>query len=149
MTDNKSNINVLIALANIQEVYYRYNAEFDYTSLTGQDLSFGMKYETKASKDEERVGITVTSIYKSDSEVLSEYSLLMEFKVRGLSQLISTDAKGEEVINRDFILNLLNISIGTLRGAFFLKTKGTVFEKFPIPLIPTAVLDEEVDKIYK
>lgn len=123
--------------------------EFDYSSISIQNLSFGMKYETKASKNTEKVGITVTAIYTTGNESLSEYSILMEFKVRGLAQLISTDSKGVEIINRDFILNLLNISIGTLRGAFFLRTKGTGLEKFPIPLIPTTVLDKEVEIISK
>lgn len=147
--ENRNNIDVLIALDNIQEVSFRYNTEFDYSTLSIQNLSFGMKYETKTSRDTEKVGITVTTIYTTGNESLSEYSILMEFKVRGLAQLITTDSKGEEVINRDFILNLLNISIGTLRGAFFLRTKGTGLEKFPIPLIPTKVLDEEVEMISK
>lgn len=147
--ENPNNIDILIALDNMQEVSFSYNPDFDYSTLSLRNLSFGMKYETKASKDTEKVGITVTAIYNAGNESLSEYSLLMEFKVRGLAQLISTDSKGEEIINRDFILNLLNISIGTLRGAFFLRTKGTGLEKFPIPLIPTSVLEKEIKIISK
>ena len=146
MGNNENEANVSIALAGIQETSYLFNTDFDYSSLDGKSLSFGMKYETKMDKDKERVRITTTAIYQSteSKETLAEYSIMIEFLVLGLSNLISKDMKGEEVINRDFILNLLNISIGTLRGAFFLKTKNTPFEKFPIPLIPSTILEEEV-----
>lgn len=146
MGNNDNKVDVSIALVNIQETSYQFNTEFDYSSLTGRNLSFGMKYETKTNKEEERVRITTTVIYQSteSKETLATYSIMIEFQVQGLSCLLSIDKNGVEVINRDFIINLLNISIGTLRGAFFLKTKGTVFEKFPIPLIPSTILENEI-----
>lgn len=146
MGNNDNKIDVSIALVNIQETSYHFNTDFDYSSLDGKSLSFGMKYETKTDKDEERVRITTTAIYQSteSKETLAEYSIMIEFLVPGLSNLISKDQDGVEIINRDFILNLLNISIGTLRGAFFLKTKNTPLENFPIPLIPSTILEEEV-----
>lgn len=145
--EQKTKIN--IALSKIQEVSYQFNTEFDISSLTPRSLSFGMKYETKTNKEEEKVRITTSVIYLStdSKETLAEYAIMIEFHVKGLTELITIDSNDKELINRDLILNLLNISIGTLRGAFFLKTKGTAFEHFPIPLIPSNILEDEVKEV--
>lgn len=145
MENNINKANVAITLAKIQEVSYQLNTDYDYTSLTGQNISFGIKYETKVDKEKEIVRIITTAIYQSSEskETLVEYAIMIEFNVKGISELISNNTNGVEVINRDFMLNLLNISIGTLRGAFFLKTKGSALEQFPIPLIPSTILIDE------
>ena len=145
MEKNNNQANIEISLSKIKEVSYSFNTDFDYASISVKNMSFGIKYETKINREEEIVRIISAAIYQSyeSKETLAEYSIMIEFKVKGLSELISKDVSGEEKINRDFMLNLLNISIGTLRGAFFLKTIGTAFEKFPIPLIPTSILEDE------
>lgn len=77
--EQKTKIN--IALSKIQEVSYQFNTEFDISSLTPRSLSFGMKYETKTNKEEEKVRITTSVIYLStdSKETLAEYAIMIEF----------------------------------------------------------------------
>lgn len=148
MGDKKENGSFLIALTSIQEIAFRFNAGYDYSSFSGDNLSFGIKYDVQTEKEAEivRLTITITYLASDNKELLTEYSLLTEYHLIGLSKLITIDEHGEETMEKDVIINMLNLSIGTLRGAFFLKMKDTPLSKFPIPLIPSDLLEAELDK---
>lgn len=148
MGKKKEDSGFLIALTNIQEIAFKFNAEYDYSSFSGDNLSFGIKYNVQTDDETETVKLTITITYlTSDSkESLAEYSLLIEYHLIGLSKLTTIDGHGKESMEKDVIIKILNLSIGTLRGAFFLKMKDTPLSKFPIPLIPSDLLESEFDK---
>ena len=70
---------------------------------------------------------------------------MIEFHIIGLAELITIGEDGEESIDKSAAISLLNISIGALRGAFFLRMKDTPLSKYPIPLISDQLLDRELD----
>lgn len=135
----------------MQEVSFKFNAEYDYSTLNMDNLSFGIKYNIIPDKESETVRLTVTIVYETseDRTLLAEYSLLTEYHIIGLTELITPDENGEEVIDKSAAISLLNISIGSLRGAFFLRMKDTPLSKYPLPLIPDYLLERELDVAHK
>lgn len=135
----------------MQEVSFKFNAEYNYSTLNMDNLSFGIKYNIIPDKESETVRLTVTIVYETseDRTLLAEYSLLTEYHIIGLTELITPDENGEEVIDKSAAISLLNISIGSLRGAFFLRMKDTPLGKYPLPLIPDYLLERELDVAHK
>lgn len=141
----------MLSITAMQEVSFRFNAEYDYSTLNADNLSFGIRYNIIPNKESETVRLTVSIVYEtSDRKVfLAEYSLMIEFRIIKLAELITTAEDGEEVIDKSAAISLLNISIGSLRGAFFLRMKDTPLSKYPLPLIPDYLLEKELDVSHK
>ena len=141
----------MLSITGMQEVSFKFNAEYDYSTLNANNLSFGIKYNVNPNKESETVRLTVSIIYETSDrkEFLAEHSLMIEFHIIGLAELITIGEDGEESIDKSAAISLLNISIGALRGAFFLRMKDTPLSKYPIPLISNQLLDRELDVAQK
>lgn len=137
----------MLSIAGMQEVSFKFNTEYDYSTLNADNLSFGIKYNVSPNKENEIVRFTVSIVYEASDrkERLAEHSLMMEFHIIGLAELITTGDNGEDVIDKSAAISLLNISIGTLRGAFFMRMKDTPLSKYPLPLISDQLLERELD----
>ena len=98
-------------------------------------IQIGITYSLNVDNEKDIVGIVFGIKYstKEDDMKLLEYSMLVSFKIPELENIISKEGENIHVKDKSIILNLLNISIGTVRGALFLKSKGTIFERFPMP----------------
>lgn len=135
-------------LLDIQETSFKYNAIYDYSKLSKETLRLGIGQQFHANIEDEilTVGISINYINTPDKTELASISILLNFKISDLGSLVTPTENGIETENSELILNLLNISIGTLRGVFYARLKGTPLEKYPIPLIPKDELEQSNKK---
>ena len=133
---------------DIQEVSFFYNVDYDCSELDVDDLQVGMKHSIKIDNKKNIVGVHLGIIYLTNKEnvKLLEYSMNINFRIPELKNIITEEDNNIVVKDENIILNLLNISVGTLRGALFLKTKGTGLERFPLPVIPSSLLSKSINK---
>lgn len=133
---------------DIQEVSFFYNVDYDCSGLDVNDIQVGMKHSIKIDNEKNIVGVHLGIIYltSEDNVKLLEYSMNINFRIPELKNIITEEDNSIVVKDENIILNLLNISVGTLRGALFLKTKNTGLERFPLPVIPSSLLSKSINK---
>ena len=140
-----------LAINSIQEISYTYNVNFDFTKLTKDKLSFGMSHNFKPDYTNDILSLiaNVQYRYADNNEILAEYGILVNFKIPQLEELVTTKENSLEFEDKSLVMNLLNVTIGTLRGALFIKLRGTELEKYPLPLIPFTSLEKAMTKKQK
>lgn len=133
---------------DIQDVSFFYNVDYDCSRLDVNDIQVGMKHSIKIDNEKNIAGVHLGIIYltSQDNVKLLEYSMNINFRIPELKNIITEEDNNIVVKDKNIILNLLNISVGTLRGALFLKTKGTGLERFPLPVIPSSLLSKSINK---
>lgn len=148
---NNNELYYKLAISSIQEISFYYNINYDYSNFDIKDIQIGITYSLNVDNEKDIVGIVFGIKYstKEDDMKLLEYSMLVSFKIPELENIISKEGENIHVKDKSIILNLLNISIGTVRGALFLKSKGTIFERFPMPLIPEHFLRQIIKSMSK
>lgn len=137
MTTKKNKKNISLCLLDIQETSFKFNAIYDYSKLSKETLRLGIGQHFHADIENETLTIGASINYTNDPDnaELAELSVLLNFKISDLGQFVRSTEDGIQTENDELILNLLNISFGTLRGLFYARLKGTPLEKYPIPLI--------------
>lgn len=143
MAKNKNKFYSL-AIDNIQEISYNYNGDFNFLQLSNTSLIYEMNNSIKIDNEKDIIGLRLGICYRyaETNESLAEYKILVNFKIPELNELVSKEKDKLKFEDNSLLMNLLHITIGTLRGALFLKLKGTPLEKFPLPLIPYSSLEK-------
>lgn len=130
---------VTISIIDILETSFKFNASYNYTNFTANNLALEFEHKFSVNLDENKFGVEISISYidSRDRTHLSELSVLFNFCVMNLKELIEVDEQGIKTKDNSLIINLLNVSTGTIRGILYSKLKGTPLDKFPLPLIPT------------
>lgn len=113
--------------------------------ILGDNLTFGLGFEFKISKDEELFYMqsTISYLYKENPSPLLSFSNEIIFKIENINEVVKEE-KGEILeINDEFLVTLAGVCIGTTRGLLCAKTKGTDWANFPLPLLnPKDVVED-------
>lgn len=132
-------VNIKISLLNLTETLYRFNYDYDYSTIKPDDLKVDFIHSFKSDQEKGEFGVEVKARYKSahDNCVLAELGVYTNFRIDPFSAFIKMETeKGFETNLPDALEHLCEINVGALRGIFFTKLKGTPLEKYLIPLIP-------------
>ncbi|MGL5938454.1 MAG: hypothetical protein ACRCY5_07030 [Phocaeicola sp.] len=140
-TNDKQNIEV--AIDKIQERGFKFDYDFDCSSLSKESLNFGFGLKITPNFPEQLLGIEVAVQYKYEhtAMIISELHLVVWFKVEGLESICEFSGEDELIIKAEALIpTLVNVSVGTARGMLYAKLKGTPLESFPLPLLSNAEL---------
>ena len=136
-------VNIKISLLNLTETLYRFNYDYDYSTIKPDDLKVDFIHSFKSDQEKGEFGVEVKARYKSahDNCVLAELGVYTNFRIDPFSAFIKMETeKGFETNLPDALEYLCEINVGALRGIFFTKLKGTPLEKYLIPLIPMSAI---------
>ena len=136
-------VNIKISLLNLTETLYRFNYDYDYSTIKPDDLKVDFIHSFKSDQEKGEFGVEVKARYKSahDNCVLAELGVYTNFRIDPFSAFIKMETeKGFETNLPDALEHLCEINVGALRGIFFTKLKGTPLEKYLIPLIPMSAI---------
>mgnify|MGYP001220160998 CR=1 FL=1 len=141
-------VEVSLSIIDIKETAFKYNAEYDYSKLSRDFLGLGFNEKLNPNMDNNILGIEASVSYLDtrDETLLTELSVLINFSISNLDKLVEMKSKMIKLKNDNFIINLFNISIGTLRGVLYSKLKGTPLEGYPLPAISPDILKEFLSK---
>lgn len=128
---------VSLFLIDIQETEFKFNSEFEYSQVSDDTLEFGMGQKFNADVEAERLSVEVSFhyIYLPTDVDLARLTIVLNFQIKNLGEFIKPIEDGIQTDDSGFVLNILNVAIGTLRGVCYARLKGTPLEKHPIPLI--------------
>lgn len=71
---------------------------------------------------------------KSNNNRVLDYSVLLTYKIDGWGNFVS-NASSEEIKATPEVRRMIEISVGFVRGALYIREKGTPVENFNLPII--------------
>ena len=81
--------------------------------------------------------------YELDGDVVLESLYKFEFEVKDLRQFIVFNDNQSITVNH-LMPHFLSVAVGTMRGILVVKTAGTNFSKYPLPMIDVTQLNESL-----
>jgi hypothetical protein len=133
---------VRIRLSKIQELSYQCNDILE--GLDNEEieskLKFGLDLNVQAHSKKGLIVINILTTFVFDEEEFLKYKSQLTFNIIGLENIVVKDGNKLQ-IKDSFLVTLINISIGTVRGLIAKATLGKRINDFPIPIIdPRAIL---------
>ena len=126
-------------LESLNEKEYRFNYDFDYGSLSRENVSVLIGHELKPFMEEDRIigNAHVKIVDSSTDTVLAANTISMAFGLSPIKSILSLDDEGNATTKDTQILDTFVIAlIGALRGVLMKNLKGTPLDFVAIPLIP-------------
>lgn len=127
-------------LLKIREISYTYDfAPLTDDTVQAGHIEVGMDVALNPDLTHNRLGLTTGVRYHSEpGEVRKEllnYRISSVFEVVDLESYIISRENEMIVIRPELVTMLLGIAVGAIRGMLVLKTAGTFFDNFPLPVI--------------
>ncbi len=136
----KKNEKIIIVLKDIKETIYRFNYDFDYSTLSDRDLKIGVNHMFNYDIDKNSFDIEFAIKYfvnEIEETDLVELGLLTSFEINPLTSFISVSNNDKFTTKEPIIFErICTTCIDTLRGVLFSHLKGTDLSKFPLPMLP-------------
>jgi hypothetical protein len=102
--------------------------------LRPEDLKIGFSNQLEPDVDNDRISIVFGVRYILEGEIVLESIYKFSFFVKDLSQYIIFNDDNNLTITH-IMPHFLSVAVGTMRGILVVKTAGTDFSKYPLPII--------------
>jgi hypothetical protein len=134
------------SLKEIVEGAFVLNEKYNNLKLSEKELGIeaGIKFSPDINDGTIEIGAFVK--YMDDKEELTSLDISVVFKVEQLSKIVKDVEGSIQTSNPQFIMSLVNVALGILRGVLFTRLKDTYLSKFPLPIIPLKDLINEIAK---
>jgi len=127
--------------------YSQYDLQIDFDNEKKPLVQFQSKFQFQVYEDKEKISclIDVKILILETEEVFAELKVENIFEIKPFNEIIkpNSDKDGFNIPNA-ILINLVTISISTVRGILFEKLKGTIVQNEIYPLIdPLNVIKNE------
>jgi hypothetical protein len=128
------NKNITIKLLTVSEVRFLMSTDKINGDLRPEDLKIGFSNQLEPDVDNDRISIVFGVRYILEGEIVLESIYKFSFFVKDLSQYIIFNDDNNLTITH-IMPHFLSVAVGTMRGILVVKTAGTDFSKYPLPII--------------
>lgn len=97
-------------------------------------MGLGVGATLLLSETKDVVGMIFSMVLKYQEKVALRYSVVLTFKVTGWTDS-TADEKEENLKNRKEVLQMLEITVGFLRGSLYVHTKNSPLEGLTLPIL--------------
>ena len=126
----------------IEEKKFEISSSFPET-LDASAIEVRYLIETDILPNQERIKVTTGVKYSVGTLSACELIVCAFFGITPFADIVRLDESKKLVsFSKEIMPTFLNITFGALRGVLFDKTKGTVLEAFPLPLVSMSELIE-------
>lgn len=126
-------------LMSISEVDFKMSPGKIANDVVPEDLEIGFSNQFQPDVENDKMTILFGVQYRFAGDVVLESVYRIIFEVKDLAQFVEFNNK-ESITIKLIIPHFLNLAIGTMRGILVVKTAGTNFSKYPLPLIDVNAL---------
>lgn len=100
-------------------------------------VTFGVRLIPDMENGQLLIGFKVKYDYDINGtiEQILGLEFFTNFSLENYENIMFKDDEGDPSIEENFLINLLGIIIGTARGILFTKTRGSIFNRFYLPIV--------------
>ena len=130
----EDNVNIKMRLASVSEVSFMMSPGKVGDNVNPDAIQIGFSTQIQPDVENNIFSLVFGTRYELEGDVVLECLYKFVFEVKNLSQFIVF--KDNQVIKVNHIMpHFLNVAVGTMRGILVVKTAGTNFSKYPLPMI--------------
>lgn len=136
-------------IKSLMEDGYKFNYDFDYTSMDIEKVSFQLSHTLKTNAEEKDiiVNVFVKIIYGDVMTELVSEGVRAVFNVIPFEDFVKSSTDSDIEVSEPMLINtFVSVGIGALRGMLTKNLKGTPLERCVLPLIPMGVIMDNVQK---
>lgn len=130
----ENNINIQMRLTSVSEVSFMMSPSRFANDVSPESIQLGFSNQIQPDVDNDKIALLFGTRYELNGEIVLECVYRFEFEVINLAQFIKVHNNNSITVTH-IMPHLLSVAIGTMRGILVVKTAGTNFSKFPLPMI--------------
>lgn len=130
----ENNINIQMRLTSVSEVSFMMSPSRFANDVSPESIQLGFSNQIQPDVDNDKIALLFGTRYELNGEIVLECVYRFEFEVINLAQFIKV-LNNNSITVTHIMPHLLSVAIGTMRGILVVKTAGTNFSKFPLPMI--------------
>ena len=136
--------NIQMRLQSISEVAYNTDMSKICDDVNPDDLQ--VEFANKILPDIENnvISIVFGVQYLYENEKVLDCIYKFSFEVIDLSRYVIID--GDNITINHLMPHFLNVIIGTMRGILVVRTAGTLFSKYPLPILDANALNDSLSQ---
>lgn len=141
---------ITYGLRKMVEEGYKFNYNFDFSSVDIKNIHFLIGHSLQANKKESEIIVNVMArlVYGDQNIELVTNSVRAAFYVAPYDEIVGeTTDEGIQIKSNPLLIDtFINVSIGALRGMLIKNLKGSPLEGKVLPLIPMDMIRKNATK---
>ena len=138
----ENNDNIQMKLTSVNEVSFMMSPGKVGDNVNPDAIQIGFSTQIQPDVENNIFNMIFGTRYELDGDVVLERIYKFEFEVKDLRQFIVTN--NQNITVKHIMPHLLNVAVGTMRGILVVKTAGTNFSKYPLPMIDVNQLNSNL-----
>lgn len=139
----EDNVNIQMRLATVSEVSFMMSPGKVGDNVNPDAIQIGFSTQIQPDVKNNIFNLFFGTRYELDGDVVLESLYKFEFEVKDLRQFIVFNDNQSITVNH-IMPHFLSVAVGTMRGILVVKTAGTNFSKYPLPMIDVNQLSESL-----
>ena len=136
--------NIQMRLQSISEVAYNTDMSKICDDVNPDDLQVGFANKILPDIENNVISIVFGVQYLYENEKVLDCIYKFSFEVIDLSRYVIID--GDNITLNHLMPHFLNVIIGTMRGILVVRTAGTLFSKYPLPILDANALNDSLSQ---
>lgn len=136
----KDNVSILMRLSSVSEVSFMMSPAKLGDDVKLTDIQVGFTSQINPDIENDKFSLLFGVRYEIVGETILESVYQFIFDVKNLKNYIIVNEDQSITVNH-LMPHFLSVAVGTMRGILVVKTAGTNFTKYPLPMIDVNVLN--------
>ena len=130
----EENINIQMRLVSVSEVSFMMSPGKVGNDVSSDSMKIGFSTQIQPDVQNDMFVLLFGTRYELNGEVVLESIYRFVFEVKNLAQFVVFNDNQSISVNH-IMPHFLSVAIGTMRGILVVKTAGTNFSNYPLPMI--------------
>ena len=135
-----NNVNIQLRLSSVTEVSFMMSSGKIGDNTNPEDIQMGFSSQIQPDIDNNIFTLNFGVRYEMNGDVVLESFYRFVFEVKDLKQFVIFNNDQSITVNH-IMPHFLSVAVGTMRGILVVKTAGTNFSKYPLPMIDINALN--------
>lgn len=135
-----NNVNVQLRLSSVTEVSFMMSPGKIDDLTNPEDIQMGFSSQILPDVNNNVFTLNFGVRYEMNGDVVLESIYRFVFEVKDLKQFVIFNNDQSITVNH-IMPHFLSVAVGTMRGILVVKTAGTNFSKYPLPMIDINALN--------
>lgn len=128
------NVNIQMRLASVNEVSFMMSPDKLGEDVKPESVQMGFSSQIKPNVENDCFTLIFGVRYELSGEVILESIYRFVFEVKDLKQFVIFN-DNQSITVTHIMPHFLSVAVGTMRGILVVKTAGTSFSRYPLPMV--------------
>ena len=139
----EENINIQMRLVSVGEVSFMMSPGKVGDDVSPDSMKIGFSTQIQPNVQNDIFVLLFGTRYELNGEVVLESIYKFVFEVKNLAQFVVFNDNQSITVNH-IMPHFLSVAVGTMRGILVVKTAGTNFSNYPLPMIDVNQLNSNL-----